>query len=162
MHFVSLCCLYLLLTSGLNDSNGFLWLCLRTLEFFRYRNVVFRLVTQKPVLNFTLNSAVFLLVFLIRWMTLGRPSKDWVCFASQGNLTSGRNRWEGAYFRVNWNSCPFPLWVMGSDSALWQEKIFCIVLKGWDGRNNSNSGFLLLHSFWLRFLNFPAVSWFVS
>lgn len=84
---------------------------LATLEFFRYSNVVLRFVLQKPILN----STVFLLVLLICRITLGGPRNDWVCFASQGNLTGGRNRWEGAYFRVSWNSCPFPLWVVGSD-----------------------------------------------
>ena len=31
---------FLSLGSGLTDANGFLWLCVRTLEFFKHDNVV--------------------------------------------------------------------------------------------------------------------------
>lgn len=69
----------------------------------------------------------------------------------------GRSLFQGKLEQLPISSVGDRVW----HSALWQDKSFCMVLKGWDGRNNRNSGFLFLHLFWPKVLNFPAGLWFV-
>lgn len=112
-----------------------MWLSLRTLEFFRYSNVVLRFVHQKPILSITLNSAVFLVVDSLNDVRKTKQGLSTFCLPGKLDWWEeqmGRSLFQGKLEQL-------PISFMGDGvwhSDLWREKSFCMVLKGWDGRNN--------------------------